>query len=162
MPTTALTVHLRHFTTNQLLFDDKETKTILIFFFPHDTPQIKNVEVTTTLREFAQALLVAAVDASASAGWVKALFQSTISPNASMKKVLKSLGKKAATHWFKQIGGRHDLIHQEIYDVVRDIIQSRFHIPFRRKLFSKTTESQLPAGNITFLINTPTTSKVRS
>lgn len=132
-------IDLQHFTKSQLIFDDKETKDILIFFFPYDRQLISNAVITQPLRELAQRLLVAAVDASYKIGWVETLWKATAFPGTGVRKSLKKLAKKAAMHWLKNIIHRSDLEHAKIYDSVRSALSMRFRFVLRDKLLAENT-----------------------
>jgi hypothetical protein len=69
-------------------------------------------------REFAQALLVEALDASKKMSYVETLFRATAKPNTSVQGVIKAFAKKALTKWFKSKMNPNDT-HTEIYETVR-------------------------------------------
>jgi len=121
----AVYVNLRKFKESELIFDDEETKIILKFFFTTMHSQISVMQVTKRVREFAQGLLLEAVDASYSLGFIDALFGSSINPGAGAMKVIKKFAKKAFKHWFKH-ANEDDLLKIKIYDIVRQRIESNF------------------------------------
>lgn len=123
MPGTFTT--LRSFSESELLFDEQETKDILKFFFPPLQQQIDAATVTIELRNFAQGLLVEAIDATYALGYVEILLKAYFNPGASMKKALTKIGKKATAHWFKH-ATQHDLLHARISSRVRDQLTINF------------------------------------
>jgi hypothetical protein len=67
-------IGLREFLPSELLFDERETRDILKFFFPMNFPAIDATVMTDAIRGFAQGLLIEAIDATAALGWVEVLF----------------------------------------------------------------------------------------
>jgi len=118
-------VHLKKFKTNELIFNEEETIVILKFIFKNQHNNIDLLNVTDPVREFAQALLVEAVDSSYAFGFVDALFRSVTNPRAGVKKVLTKFGKKALKHWFKHAKAQ-DLMSIKIYDKVRGQLAWKF------------------------------------
>lgn len=118
-------VHLKKFKKEEIIFNQEETKVILRFIFKSQVRCIDSLEITDPVREFAQGLLVEAVDASYALGFVDALFRVTVNPGAGAKKVLIKFGKKALRHWFKH-ATTQDLMRIKIYDRVRDQLALRF------------------------------------
>lgn len=119
---------LRQFTSEELLFNEEETRIVLKFIFkPVDHPFIDSLQMSDHLRSFAQGLLVEAIDASYAVGYVKGLFESTVNPTKGAMKVIKSFGRKAASHWFKNASA-HDLKNAKIYDFIRDYIAVVFKL----------------------------------
>lgn len=118
-------VHLKKFKTNELIFNEEETVVILKFIFKNQHNNIDLLSVTDPVREFAQALLVEAVDSSYAFGFVDALFRSVTNPRAGAKKVLTKFGKKALKHWFKHAKAQ-DLMSIKIYDKVREQLAWKF------------------------------------
>ena len=117
---------LRRFKPEELLFNEAETRTVLKFIFaPTHHKDIDSLPMSDRLREFAQALLVEAIDASYTIGYVKALIESVANPTKGAIKIIKSFGRKASLHWFKY-ASVHDLQNVKIYDFVRDAIAVRF------------------------------------
>jgi hypothetical protein len=120
MEMAATHVGLRQFDSSELIFDEEETKTILKFLFKGAVgeSQIDSLQVNDRVRNFAQGLLVEAIDASYAMGFVEALFRASANPTSGAAKVLKSFGKKALKHWFKHATA-HDLRDIKIYETVR-------------------------------------------
>ena len=118
-------VILRNFSESDLIFDETETRDILKFFFRHLRPKIDAVTVNMELRNFAQGLLVEAVDATYALGYVKVIWQTSYNPGNGMIKALSKIGRKAAKHWFKH-ATQTDLLKAKISDVVRDQLARNF------------------------------------
>ncbi|WP_263147436.1 hypothetical protein [Pseudomonas sp. RIT-PI-AD] len=121
-------IYLRTFSADELILDTEETRQALKFFFPTDAPSIDDMPVNDNLRAFAQALLVAGIDASYAMGYVEALFKSL--RGGSPAKVVKAFGKKAARHWFKHANASN-LMDAEIYTSVRNALSLRFRSDLR-------------------------------
>jgi DNA-binding protein Fis len=120
-----MAITLRDFATIELIFDIDETRAILGFFFASKAAVVGSMVVSDQVRSFAQALLLEAVDASYSLGYVEALTSSVSRPNATLTKMLKKFGKKALKHWFKH-ARQKDLSDIKIYEVVRKDIEWSF------------------------------------
>jgi len=116
---------LKTFKPEELLFDSKETKEILLFFFPNEKHSIPKIKVDNKVRGFAQGLLLEAVDASYKMGLVEALFSSTANPTSSMLSVVGKFAIKASIHWFKH-AKKGDLRKVKIYESVRRVLQRNF------------------------------------
>ncbi|WP_409423405.1 MULTISPECIES: hypothetical protein [unclassified Pseudoalteromonas] len=117
---------LRKFSKDELLFDEKETRVVLKFIFkPADHKLIDSLPINDRLKGFAQGLLVEAIDASYSVGYVKAIFESTANPTKGAMAIIKTFAKKAANHWFKH-ASVHDLQKVKIFDFIRDRIALAF------------------------------------
>lgn len=118
-------VHLKQFNDDQLILDDQETIEILKFFFRKKHDMIEQMQVDNDLREFAQGLLIEAVDASYSFGFIDILFRSLLSPRPNVRKILKKFAKRASKHWFKHATAG-DLTQIKIYDRVRERLEANF------------------------------------
>lgn len=117
---------LRQFKPEELLFDEAETRTVLKFIFaPADHALIDSLPMTDALREFAQGLLVEAIDASYAVGFVRALHEVTANPTKTARQILKEFGKKALLLWFEH-ATVHDLQDVKIYEFVLAEIARRF------------------------------------
>nr|MDC2855734.1 hypothetical protein [Ningiella sp. W23] len=89
---------LRKFSKDELLFDEKETRVVLKFIFkPADHKLIDSLPINDRLKGFAQGLLVEAIDASYSVGYVKAIFESTANPTKGAMAIIKTFAKKQQT-----------------------------------------------------------------
>jgi len=113
---------LRKFTPEELLFNEEETRVVLKFIFAEaHHKDIDSLPMSDSLREFAQALLVEAIDASYAIGYVHGLFRSVKNPVKGALKILKSFGKKANQNWFKY-ASVHDLQNAQVYNFVLDAL----------------------------------------
>lgn len=124
---------LRNFSEHELIFDEAETKAILKFFFQHHRQRIDAATVTTGLRNFAQGLLVEAVDATYALGYVEILLATFYNPGGGMKKALTKAGRKAARHWFKHATDR-DLHNAKVAEAVRLTLSNAFKTPLQEQL----------------------------
>ncbi|MDH2433802.1 hypothetical protein QCD60_14610 [Pokkaliibacter sp. MBI-7] len=105
-----------------LVFDAAETREILAFFWPHQTT-IASLAITDSVREFAQGLLIVAVDASYAMGYIDILVNVLIKrkPGSSIKSLVTKLVKKNVKHWWKH-AQQKDLLDAKIYETVRATI----------------------------------------
>ena len=120
-------VTLRNFSERELIFDEAETKAILKFFFPNMQRRIDVATMTVPLRNFAQGLLVEAVDATYALGFVEILWKTFYNPGAGMKTVLTKLGRKASRHWFKH-ASQMDFLNAEVSSAVRAQLERSFRL----------------------------------
>ncbi len=118
-------IHLLKFKKEELIFDEEETKIILRFIFKNRHSLIDSLVINDKIREFAQGLLLEAVDASYALGFVHSLFGAVFNPGLGAKKVLFKFAKKALKHWFKYATAK-DLMNIKIYEVVRLALESGF------------------------------------
>lgn len=125
MATDTRYVHLRTFADDQLLFDEEETKAVLIFFFPDQESQTRALTITNQHRNFAQGLMVMAVDATYAFDIMGGITKIFYSPTTSIRSALRKLGQASAKHWFKHASEK-DLIHAQISESVRIKIRSNF------------------------------------
>ena len=123
--------HLRQFKPEELLFNVEETRIVLKFIFkPTDYTLIDSLPMSDALREFAQGLLVEAIDASYAIGFVEALIRSTANPAKDALQLLKSFGRKASKLWFKH-ATVHDLMNVKVYQFVLDVLAESFRKPLQ-------------------------------
>lgn len=122
-------ITLRNFSESELIFDETETKDMLKFFFQAFRPRIEVAVITTELRNFAQGVMIAAIDATYKLGYIEILLKTYYTPGSSMKKMLLKIGGKAAQHWFKHATCR-DLMRAKISSRVRDQLAVNFKTPF--------------------------------
>lgn len=118
-------VQLRKFDKSELIFNKEETVVILKFIFKKQHSNIDSLNITDSVREFAQGLLLEAVDASYDFGFIDALFRAVTNPRTGVKKVLTKFGKKSSKHWFKHTSSQ-DLMSIKIYDRVRQQLEWSF------------------------------------
>lgn len=122
---------LRHFSEEEIILSGDEARIMLQFFFTSESikRQLDDDEsMKTVLREFAQALLVEAIDASYAMGFVEELFMSVATGfRGGAEKITKKFAKKALKHWFEH-ATLDDLWDEdlEIYETVRQRIEVNF------------------------------------
>ncbi|MFN3882355.1 MAG: hypothetical protein ACK4L8_13110 [Nitrincola lacisaponensis] len=120
--------YLRQFKQDELLFDEDETRIILKFIFkPVDHELIDSLPMSDSLRGFTQGLLLEAIDASYAVGYVRGIFESAANPQKGAIEIIKSFGRKASRHWFKN-ASVHDLQNVKIYNFIIDEIAARFRV----------------------------------
>lgn len=136
-------ITLRDFREQELIFDEIETKEILTFFFRHLRQRISTVTITTELRNFAQGLLVEAIDATYALGYIEILWRTAYNPGSGMLKALSKLGRKAAKHWFKH-ATQKDLFKAKVSSRVRDQLARSFSSVFPMMLdgVARTTHTR--------------------
>ena len=142
-------IQLKSFSKAELIFGDAETRAVLKFFFEADGQIIDAVPVTDSLRNFAQGLLVEAVDASYALSWVEVAFRWAVNPGPGLKKALEKLGRKAARHWFRHLKDQ-SLLQAKIYERVKDQLARNFRSPFRILIQAKSDHGRA-AGLIGFV-----------
>jgi hypothetical protein len=106
-----------------LVFNESETREILAFFWPSQMSSIQSLVITDTIREFAQGLLIVAVDASYAMGYIDVIINVMIKrkPGSSVKSLVTKLVKKNVKHWWKH-ATQKDLLDAKIYETVRAAI----------------------------------------
>ncbi len=135
-------VYLRAFTPEELIFDEEETKEILTFIFPSRASLIQPLVINDKIREFAQGLLVEAVDASYALGFVAIIFRfAYFQPGLSAFKFLAKFIAKASSQWFKHAKAT-DLATVKIYDRVRDQLQRAFDSDFVNRYINNITKKE--------------------
>lgn len=118
-------VALRNFSESELIFDETETKDILKFFFQHLRHRVDAATITIELRNFAQGLLVEAIDATYALGYIEIIWRTSYNPGNGMLKALAKVGRKAAKHWFKH-ATQNDLLKAKVSSGVRDQLAHSF------------------------------------
>ncbi len=142
---------LRQFSTEELLFNEEETRTVLKFIFkPTDHDLIDSLPMTDYLRGFTQGLLVEAIDASHATGYLHGLVSSVKNPVKGALKILKSFGKKASQNWFKYASVT-DLQNAKVYNFVLDFIAKEFRRPLRL-LLTKNELDENPGAFLTYKV----------
>jgi hypothetical protein len=113
-------IGLRHFRKDEIRITPAQAERVLRFFFP-DQPM---TSVSDDDVEFAQALLVEAIDASSELGYVEILADKTLRPLADLgliKDLAKAFCKQALKTWFRHATGK-DFTDPQIYEIVRRTI----------------------------------------
>ncbi len=90
-------VHFSHFSNSELYLNDMQASKILDFFGFTTTGTV----ITTKDREFAQALLVEAIDASRSLWYIQTLYKSATKPRSSVERIINAFARKSLMKWFK-------------------------------------------------------------
>ncbi|MBL1278442.1 MAG: hypothetical protein COB30_020400 [Ectothiorhodospiraceae bacterium] len=135
---------LRKFDLEDLLFTETETRIVLKFIFAETHHKdIDSLPMSDRLREFAQALLVEAIDASYAIGYAHGLFRSVKNPVKGALKILKSFGKKASQNWFKH-ASVHDIQNAQVYNFVLDEVGRQFSREL--KIFVTNNQPDEPLG----------------
>lgn len=142
MATQSIHIRLRDFSEAELIFDKAETKEILKFFFQAESQQIEAIQISNELRNLAQGLLVAAVDASYAMGWIELTFRWAVNPGSGMKKALQKLARRAARYWFKHLKSNQSLTDAKIYGSLRNQLTRNFRSPFQIMLLAKSQGQQ--------------------
>lgn len=120
---------LRQFKPEELLFDEAETRVVLKFIFkPTDHPLIDSLPMSDALREFAQGLLIEAIDASYAVGFVHAIWRSSANPTKGAVEILKRFAVRASLHWFEHATA-HNLVDVKVYQFVLDRLAETFRDP---------------------------------
>ena len=107
-----------------------------------DGQQIESIQISNELRNLAQGLLVAAVDASYAMGWIELTLRWVVNPGAGLKKALQKLARRAARYWFKHLKSNQSLTDAKIYESVRNQLTRNFRSPFQIMLLSKSQGQQ--------------------
>lgn len=121
------TIYLRTFTADELVLDENETRLTLKSFFPSQSSAIETMPINDNVRGLAQGLLVAAIDASYTMGYVQSssIVSAALLAMSPSWSLVKSFGKKAAKHWFKHAKSVGSM-DAKIYHVVRAQISLTF------------------------------------
>lgn len=110
---------------SQLIFDETETREILIFFWPGLRREIAEMSVTNETRRLAQSLLISGIEASYAMGYLQIVFETIANPKGGLKKMGQKLAKAAAKHWWKHTKAK-DLENIRIYESVRATISNHY------------------------------------
>jgi hypothetical protein len=120
-------IYLRHFQKNEINLNPNDARKVLVFFFSNNVVPVEQLSDSDV--EFAQALLLEAIDKSYAMGYVHAIydaFYGKIPGDAdAVKDMLKDFVKAAARNWFDHATGK-DLNDPKIYSSVRAMIAANF------------------------------------
>jgi hypothetical protein len=114
---------LQHFPAREIVLTQEEAFHVFRFFWPDCN--LHPGQLTETDREFAQALLIEAIDASERMSWIEALFRAAARPNADVRSILKKMAAHALKKWFTNLAPR-DILNQDIYEAVRATLARNF------------------------------------
>lgn len=103
---------------SELLFTEMETREILKFFWPAFTSSIATIVISNATRAFAQSLLMLAIDASNTMGFVQVLGTTVVKPTKSIKALTEKLAKRFVKRWWKNTHQK-DLLNAKIYESIR-------------------------------------------
>jgi len=131
-------IHLRNFADDELLFTEEETRDVLIFFFPSQESATRNVEITNQHKNFAQGLLVAAIDATCAIRTLRDIFSGAYMPANSMRSALSKLGQAGAKQWFAYATEK-DLVNAKISETIRRKMSLQFGTEYKIILEAKVT-----------------------
>jgi hypothetical protein len=123
-----------------LVFNEAETRQILVFFWPNVSAEIDAVTINDVARRFAQELLISAIDASYAMGFVDVLFNVLSKPHKGLKSLGQKLARRYVQHWWRHTKPK-DLQDVQIYESVRRTIALNFAT--KMNLFLKTGELSL-------------------
>lgn len=101
----AHSIYLRKFCPEEIVFDDDEVREILAFFFPNDKSVINNVQLTHSMRSFAQGMLLAAVDRSHDLSVMRRLINLVYRKHTHLGRLLRKLRREAPREWFRYARG---------------------------------------------------------
>jgi len=127
----------QHYDEWHIVINQSEAAAILNFFF--QLPFAPSV-ITTNDREFAQALLISAVDSTYLLSWVEKMLSTAMKPPSSFAGAAVSLTWAVATAGFTffQYATADDLQDMRIYSMVRDAIASGYKTMAMDRLASGT------------------------
>lgn len=103
---------------HELIYNEAETRQILVFFWPGRAQEISELEIDNEARRLAQAALMAAIEGSYAMGFLDALGRTVTQPGSGIKDLAKKLAKNFTRHWWQHTK-RHELDNVKIYESVR-------------------------------------------
>ncbi len=127
-----------HYDEWHIVINRREASAILEFFFQYMKFPVSLI--TTTDREFAQALLISAVDSTYLLSWTEKMISVAMKPPASFAGAALSLSWAVATAGFTffQYATAKDLKDMKIYKMVRDALASGYKAAAINRLASGT------------------------
>ena len=122
-----MAMELQRFGPDHLFLTQDDAFSVIRFFW-RDASVSPGV-LTDEDRQFAQGLLLEAIDASYAMGYVEIIFRTFFGKVAptfkDLRSMVKSFCKKALKHWFKH-ATQQDLADPKIYESVRVTLANRF------------------------------------
>jgi hypothetical protein len=122
-----MNIHLKRFSASELLLSQERAWRVLRFFFPGIN--VPPGSITDDDRNFAQGLLVEAIDRSYAMGYVERLFSSFFmkvpASFGDVAGLLKDFGKAALKHWFQHATGQ-DLRDPKVYESIQLTMRRSF------------------------------------
>lgn len=123
-----MATNLRNFSQDEILITKNEAWSILRFFWPNH--RIEEKDITFRDMNFAQGLLVEAIDASYKLGFVEIVFNNAFlkvpGGFSDVKKMIKKIVKESTKHWYKHLG-KNKFDDATIYIIVRDRLALNFN-----------------------------------
>lgn len=106
------------FSDEDLVFDEDETKRILMFFWPSRRDQISTMAINNEVRRLAQTALVAGIDGTYAMGYMKIVLQTVLQPGNGIKAFGQKLAKRFVKHWWKH-ARENDLRDAKVAESIR-------------------------------------------
>jgi len=126
---------LQRFGADELLLTRMEAWQVLVWFFGGNAGTVPGW-LTDQDREFAQALLVEAIDKSADVGIIQRIWESTVTPPTTIKGLVKKIAKTGIKILQDRL--RHatveDFEKAKIYKMVKDRLTLNFRSAWRIRL----------------------------
>lgn len=113
---------------SELIFNDAETRDILLFFFPSRSAVIKLVKVTNDVRRFAQTVLIGAIETTSAMDYTKDFAGAAANPITTPRSIGIKLAQTVARTWWKHTKQK-DLLHMQINETVRRNIERELGFP---------------------------------
>ncbi|MBB5017698.1 hypothetical protein HNQ59_000967 [Chitinivorax tropicus] len=115
------------FANHDLVFDDRETREILAYFWPSYTKTINRMAMSAEARRFAQQVLVCTIDANYAQGRIEMFshFLNSRKPNIGLKRYAKKLADKHNRNWFRH-ASQKDLQNAEIYSTIQELVIKKY------------------------------------
>lgn len=137
-------MRLLHFPEDQIRLSEEEARAVLRFFFHADSIQraLEDQALQPVHREFAQALLVEAIDATHAMGFVQDLFMSVATGfRSGVRKIAQKFAKKALKRWFEHTDLNGLWGDIEIYETVRRRVEANFATTIRELIYDPKISS---------------------
>jgi hypothetical protein len=109
---------LRHFSRAEIYLSEMEAGEILTFF----GLSTSGIAIELQDREFAQALLVEAIDASNEMGIISSLFSSSANPTSSVRSIITQFVAKSMLRWFRTERSSAPPYERTIYASIRNTL----------------------------------------
>jgi hypothetical protein len=143
-------IGLKKFEPSEIIFSDEEIIQILLFFFPGYEGSLANFSMNHSMREFAQGLLIEAIDASYAMGFVEIIFRNAYAqPGLDAKSFIKTFAKKATKAWLKHLKPI-DFEKVKIYDTVKNQLSISFKTPFTLLLSGAISKNETAKAFVSY------------
>ena len=122
-----MSVQLQHFNSDELLLTHMEAWQVLVWFFGGNAGIVPGW-LTDDDRSFAQALLVEAIDSSATVGIIRRIWESTVTPPMTVKSLLFKIAKTGGMILWDRLHhcSVEDFEKARIYKMVKDRLTLNF------------------------------------